>query len=151
MHLLTASLQHYWATHFPLAIPTHFPGVPTRLSQATQWVELWIDRLDTPPSRSHSPDRFSVLVTLHLFARDRQNLLAAQQLANAATQTLTHQQIPLLEDVTDIQSLRGWLSLHEPQLRDLSRLEPAAHPPLQHLVLSFSGTAHLFHAASTNP
>ena len=139
---LTTTLQRHWSETFTPKVPTHFPGVPTPIGQQPAWVELWLDTLNTPPQRISGQHRMSILITVHCFSRDLANKIRAQQLADAAIATLAQRTLPVIQQQPDAapQTI-GWLSIQEPQVRDLSRTDETAQPNMQHLVISLYGTA----------
>lgn len=137
---LTTVLQHHWHTHFNSAVPTAFPGVPTTVGNATEWMEFWVDTLNSSPRRITAPQRFQLLITIHCFARHPLNKVAAQSLIDEACRILVHRQIPI-PDSPDESTTAGQLTIHEPQIRDLTRAEPPSAKPIQHLVLSLTATA----------
>ena len=146
---ITTSLQSYWHGQFTRPVPTCFPGVNAPVGDATSWIEFWIDALNSPPHRDTSAPRLDLLVTLHCFSRHATNLMEAQSIIDEASSLLAHQHIPLTRLVDDVLQTTGLISLREPQVRDLTRIQPAAGPLTRHLVLTLSAVAQ-FNTPLTN-
>ena len=137
---LITALQNYWQTHFPTSVPTAFPGVPIPVGDATEWMEVWLDTLHSPPRRTTAPQRLDLLITVHCFSRHPHNKVAAQGLLDEACRLLVHRHIEIHNSSNDA-TPTGQLAIHEPQVRDLTRAEPPSAKPIQHLVLSLTATA----------
>jgi hypothetical protein len=140
-HIITA-LHRHWAGATAATATTLYPGTRLDTAALPQWFELWVDAFSADPQRHVSPDRFSISILVHCFARDDADKLAAHRLADAARAALGGWTLTITDAAEPTPAIIGFLT-QEPRLHDLSRPQAALNQErLQHLVVVVPALAH---------
>jgi hypothetical protein len=142
-HHIVSAVQRRWAEETAATAPTAYPGTRLDTAGLPQWFELWVDAFSAAPQRHVSPDRLTISILVHCFARDAADKLAAHRLANAARASLAASTLTITDAAEPTPAVIGFLTPQQPQLHDLSRTHAALNQErLQHLVLVVPALAH---------
>ena len=136
---IISSLQIFWSTHGPSAVPTVFGGTRGNVSGAPLWVEFWVTQLRDLEGRLRGPRGIDLVVDIHLFSQGRAPR-EVFSLSDQISELLRMKSLPVHSESTG--EITGWLRLKEPKLFDLSRSKTEPLPELfQHLLWSVAATA----------
>ncbi len=135
--LLEALIQHCRP-----AVPTGTTllksGDATDSSLSPVWLEFWVDRMGAPVARRVAPQQTDLSITVNCFGRPPTTPIQVQTLAETVRQQLTRLRLPLLQGTVAV----GLLTLHEAEMRDLSRPATQKSAGLRQWSLSVRGTLH---------
>ncbi|QDU41034.1 hypothetical protein Mal4_53990 [Maioricimonas rarisocia] len=144
---IVISVQSFWRDHFPFPDETVWPGTVVVTATASRWVELWIDAWTSMPRRRTASDRLEIALVAHCFSRDRENPLAAYELASAARSTLEHHTVAIIDPADPEAPPVGHVLFREADLHDVGRRQLLGHrEPLQQVLVAL--TAHVEEAAT---
>lgn len=137
---IIASLQKFWSESGPTAVITLFPGVKLDVSRETEWIELWPHQLQEYPSRDSSPNQWSMLLDLHLFAQT-ENKRAIYVTLDEVQDALTNKSISITSS-NNVELIVGTMRFQEPIIRDFTRLETlGTTKATQHTLISYQAIA----------
>ena len=135
--LLTALIQHCRPT-LPTGTTLLKSGDAADASLSFVWLEFWVDRMGAPVARRVDPHQTDLSITVNCFGRPPTTPSQVQTLAETIRQQLTRLRLPLSQDNVTV----GLLSLHEAEMRDLSRPATQKSAGLRQWSVTVRGTLH---------
>lgn len=135
---IIATLHSHWAAVLAPGVVTLFPGSRIDTAGLLEWFEFCVDAWSDPPRRTMSPDRLSLVITLHGFSRHPTQKTGVHRLASLARNALSGRTLPIAPSETISKDFCACLRIREHTAHDLTRNHAAlGQERLQHLVLNF--------------
>lgn len=139
---ITASLLTWFRDQYPLTTTIAYPNVRIDTTTLDDWLELSLAQWSRRPQRSSSLKQISLSLTIHCFAKQKLDKSRIHQLTDAVRQTISQKTVPLRDYDTSGTPVIGYATLHEPEIRDLTRPDTdTQRHHLQHTVITTPGTA----------
>ena len=135
--LLEALIQHCRPA-LPTGTTLLKSGDAADASLSFVWLEFWVDRMGAPVARRVAPRQTDLSITVNCFGRPPTTPRQVQTLAETIRQQLTRLRLPILQDTVTV----GLLTLHEPEMRDLSRPATQKSAGLRQWSVTVRGTLH---------
>lgn len=140
---IVAAVQRHWAEETFGVAPTVYPGSRLDLAGAAAWYELWVEASDSRPRRHAAPERLTLSLLIHCFARHATDKRSVQSLADKAREALDGRSMTVRDETLSEPQVTGYVTVQELDFRDLSRNQAAlGQEGLQHFVLIGQAVAH---------
>ncbi|MCA9040457.1 MAG: hypothetical protein KDA65_08930 [Planctomycetaceae bacterium] len=139
---ITSSLMKQWQEDINLEVPTSYPGMQLDTSALTGWLE-WRTEFWKPYVQRISQQELQRLsVEVHVYSRGVESGLVLNQLVDGVLPVLTRKTIAVHDYEVSGTPLVGYVSLYEPEVRELSRNElNRQSSPLRHALVEWRGLA----------